>query len=336
MAGLIPENENQTPLLGLGARSALGGTLMGLANLVPGISGGTMLLAAGIYPRFINAIAEVTTLRFRTASLVVLGSVVASAAVSILMLAGTVKDLIVDHRWATYSLFIGLTLGGVPVIWRLLGSPDRRAWGGAAVGFLVMAALGLAQATGIGTGVGGATSTQMMFLAGVAGASAMILPGVSGGYLLLILGAYVPILGGIDAVKTSLRAGDLQGLSEPLLTVVLPVGVGVVVGVVAVSNLVRLLLSRYEQITLGLLMGLLLGAVIGLWPFQQGVPPQVGHVVKGETMTQAQIDALDPEDWPTAIFTPSPTQVGSSGLLILLGLALTTGVALVGREEDAG
>ncbi len=56
-------------------RSVFGGTLMGLANLVPGISGGTMLLAAGIYPRFIDALAEVTRLRFRFRSLLVLGCV---------------------------------------------------------------------------------------------------------------------------------------------------------------------------------------------------------------------------------------------------------------------
>ena len=78
----------------LGIRGAIGGTLMGLANLVPGISGGTMLLAAGVYPAFIAAIAEVTTFRFRTRSVILLAAVVASAALAILLLAGSVKDLV--------------------------------------------------------------------------------------------------------------------------------------------------------------------------------------------------------------------------------------------------
>ena len=69
------EGEALQPALLLGLRGAIGGTLMGLANLVPGISGGTMLLAAGVYPAFINAIAEVTTLRFRPRSLLLLASV---------------------------------------------------------------------------------------------------------------------------------------------------------------------------------------------------------------------------------------------------------------------
>ena len=80
-------------------RSVIGGILMGLANLVPGISGGTMLLAAGIYPCFINAIAEVTTLRLRVATIAVLGSVVGAASVAILLFAGVAKELVVDHRW---------------------------------------------------------------------------------------------------------------------------------------------------------------------------------------------------------------------------------------------
>ena len=90
-------------------RSSLGGVLMGLANLVPGISGGTMLLAAGVYPAFIEAIAEVTTLRFRLRSVILLGTVVAAAGLAILLLAGLVRTLVIEQRWVMFSLFIGLT-----------------------------------------------------------------------------------------------------------------------------------------------------------------------------------------------------------------------------------
>ena len=76
-------------------RSVIGGVLMGLANLVPGISGGTMLLAVGVYPRFIQAIAEVTRLKPRKLSLVVLGVIVCAAGAAILLLAGPVKTLVV-------------------------------------------------------------------------------------------------------------------------------------------------------------------------------------------------------------------------------------------------
>ncbi|MDJ0766967.1 MAG: DUF368 domain-containing protein, partial [Myxococcota bacterium] len=102
-----PAAPKQLPMPLLTIRSTIGGVLMGLANLVPGISGGTMLLAAGIYPNFIESIAQVTTFKFRMRSLVTLGCVVVSAAVAIVLLAGTIKELVVDQRWIMYSVFIG-------------------------------------------------------------------------------------------------------------------------------------------------------------------------------------------------------------------------------------
>ena len=317
-------------------RSAAGGVLMGLANLVPGISGGTMLLAVGVYPAFIQSIAEVTTLRFRAPSLAVLFGVATSAALAILLLAGVVKDLVVGHRWIMYSLFIGLTLGGVPVVYKLLGRMSLPAWGGGVLGFVGMAALGLAQAQGV-TEVGGSgASAPMFFVAGLAGASAMILPGVSGGYLLLALGMYVPILAGIEAFKDALSAGDVGALVSPTLGVVLPVGVGVVVGVVAVSNVLRFLLDRFREATLGMLLGLLVGAVAGLWPFQHGVPPEVGSSWRGQVVTEVALAELEAEDYPTRMFTPSPLQVGGALALVALGLGLTLGIARFSEEGGRG
>ena len=165
-------------------RAVLGGLLMGLANLVPGISGGTMLLAAGVYPRFVGGIADLTALRFRLRSLAPLAAIVAAAALAIVLFAGLVKGLVVDHRWAMFSIFIGLTLGGVPVVWKLIEPADPRVWAGAAAGMAVMIWMASAQPAGAG---GGERSYGLLFASGVAGVSAMILPGISGGYLLLVL-----------------------------------------------------------------------------------------------------------------------------------------------------
>ena len=327
--------DEQTNLASLFGRSAVGGVLMGLANLVPGISGGTMLLAAGVYPNFIQGVAEVTTLKFRMPSLVVLAGVVSAAGVAILLLAGTVKGLVVDHRWIMYSLFIGLTLGGVPIVKGLIGELDPRSIGGAVVGFLGMAGLALLQAQGVTSAGGADASAPLFFLAGIAGASAMILPGVSGGYLLLVMGMYVPILSGIDAFKEALKARDLAALVDPTVGVVLPVGIGVVVGIVAVSNVLKWLLARFEKATLGVLLGLLLGAVVGLWPFQQGVEPQLGDIVKGRVVTEEVLADLDPDDWPTQTFTPAAGQVGGSLAFIVVGLAVTLAVARFGSRGES-
>ena len=317
------------------ARAALGGVLMGLANLVPGISGGTMLLAAGVYPRFVRAVAAVSTLKLRTGPIVLLGVVALAAVTGIVLLAGPIKDLVVHRRWIMYSLFIGLTLGGLPVVWRMARGASRSVVLGAVAGFLAMAALAVAQMQGAGGG-GGQSNVLLLGVAGLAGASAMILPGVSGGYLLLILGQYVPILGGIERFEQALRARDLAAALDPALGVMLPVGIGVVVGVVVVSNLLRYLLARHEKATLGVLIGLLLGAVVGLWPFQAPVPPSIGDTVKGQVVTAETLDGIEVEDWPTRTFRPEATQVAGALGLILAGFVVTLVIARLGREDPSG
>ena len=315
-------------------RAALGGMLMGLANLVPGISGGTMLLAVGIYPDFIDSIAEVTRFRFRVRSLLVLGCVVVAAGLAILLLAGSVKALVVDHRWVMYSLFIGLTLGGLPIVWRMTGTPSRAMWSGAVCGFLGMALLACAQQSSAGTGGGGTASTAMLVLSGVAGASAMILPGVSGGYLLLVLGQYVPILSAIDQFKEALKASQFSEAISVGLQVGLPVGIGVLVGIVGVSNLLGILLKRYKKATLGVLLGLLVGAVVGLWPFQEGIKPAVGDTIKGQVLTTETLAELEPEDYPTGFFTPGPVHMVSALALVLAGFGATFAISKLGGNDE--
>lgn len=341
----VPVVTDNAPLSLLAVRSVVGGTLMGLANLVPGISGGTMLLASGVYPRFISAIAELTKLKFRFRSLFTLGLVIVAAIVAIGLLAGTVKTLVVDHRWVMYSIFIGLTLGGVPVVWKLIRKSSPPPEGGrsqdasrkpilpaAIVGFVGMAVLAWYQSQGAG-GAGTNDGFAFMLVAGIVAASAMILPGVSGGYLFLVMGVYIPVLAGIDAVKDAVSARDFAAATDPALTVILPIAVGVVIGVVGVSNALQWLLKRFEKATLGFLLGLLIGAVVGLWPFQQGVPPQVGDVHKGQVLTAETLPLVEPEDYPTQYFTPAATQIAGSLALILAGFSATALIARFGGDD---
>ena len=352
-----PTSENASLTPGLFARAGFGGALMGLANLVPGISGGTMLLAAGIYPRFIEAVGDLTRLRLNRSAVAIVGAVVAAALVAVVALAGPVKDLVVGQRWIMYALFIGLTLGGVPTVWRLIRERgDQGAkrpagsavWGGAVAGLLLMVGLVIVQSGG-GGGDGGASWPRML-LAGVAGASAMILPGVSGGYLLLVIGAYVPILAAIDGFKAAARAGDVAAAASIGTSVLLPVAIGVVIGVAGVSNALRWLLHRYRGATLGVLLGLLVGAVAGLYPFQRGEPPQPGDTLKGQAVVLAAPDAapdaaaatlvydqtrepVEPDDYPVAFFSPEAWQVAAAAGLILAGFLITMGIDRLGAPR---
>ena len=318
-------------------RGSIGGCLMGLANLVPGISGGTMLLAAGVYPGFISAIAEITTFRFRIRSLILLASVVASAALAILLLAGSVKDLVVNYRWIMYSLFIGLTLGGVPLVSRMARPFSRPVLLGAAGGFAVM----LVMATTRGAGDGGdGANMLLLFASGLAASAAMILPGISGGYLLLLLGQYEAILGTIDQLKRGLLGDGAGGGSDfalvlDALTVVIPLGLGIAAGVVGVSNLLQWLLKRYAKATLGALLGLLLGAVVGLWPFQAPRPPIPGETLKGRIVTEENAADFERDDWQLVPFEPSNREMATTLGLIAVGFGATLLIGRLGRTDPA-
>ena len=306
---------------------------MGLANLVPGISGGTMLLAVGVYPSFINAIADLTVLRFRPRPLIVLATIGSAAILAIGFLAGPTRALVIEERPLMYSFFIGLTLGGLPLVWRLARPVTRSVWIGAVVAFALMVAMALGTDGGRG---GSSASLPLLVLSGLAGASAMILPGISGGYLLLLLGQYEPILAAIDELKQGLIGPvgfDLARIMASM-NIVIPVGIGVVFGVVGVSNLLRWLLDRYQKLTLGVLLGLLVGAVVGLYPFQEPVRPKLGFEHHGRPVSEADLALVPEEDWPLERFTPTSGEFAASVGTIGVGLLLTYGISRFGSKRE--
>ena len=314
-------------------RCMIGGILMGLANLVPGISGGTMLLAAGVYPTFVESVAAATTLSRKLQPWLLLAFIAVPAVLAIGVLAGTVRDIVLEHRWIAYSLFIGLTLGGAPTLWRMLKPMPGRAGIAALVAFVAMVALAILQESqpSSSSGEGGLAG---LFIAGFAGAAAMVLPGVSGGYLLLVLGQYVAVLDAIDAFKEAIRAGELNSILQsawPLLAI----GIGVLLGVSLVSNIMRWLLKHHRDVTLGALLGLLLGAVAGLWPFREAVLPDVGSMVRGEVVeTVADAEEIELKYRPTESYEPSLGQMGFSFLLVIGGGISSLLVGRLGKDGD--
>ena len=122
-------------------RSAVGGILMGLANLVPGVSGGTMIVVMGLYDEFIGSVADVTRLRFTRRNVAFLAMVGGAAIVAIAALAGTLSRTVTLHPGAMFSLFIGMTLGGVPLLIKMLHRPSPAAAIGLVLGIAIMLAV---------------------------------------------------------------------------------------------------------------------------------------------------------------------------------------------------
>jgi putative membrane protein len=252
----------QLPVVGT-LRAAIAGLLMGIANLIPGVSGGTMILALGLYEEFIESVAEVTALRFSPRRLLFLGTIGVFAAGAILGLAGAILYLLFHHPIAMFALFIGLTLGGAPPLLRLV-RPIR-------VDVVIATLVGLGLMIGVfllRSGSGMPHNPAMDFVSGVVGSTTMVLPGVSGSYMLLVLDQYERIVGAIDDLKKGLQ-GRGAGALKDCVKIIAPFGVGAVLGIVALSNVLKMLLRRYHRVTLGVLLGILLGSVIGLWPFNK-------------------------------------------------------------------
>ncbi|MDH3584599.1 MAG: DUF368 domain-containing protein, partial [Phycisphaerae bacterium] len=205
-----------------------------------------------------------------------------------------------------------------------------------AAGFAAMAALAWVQQDRAGAGMAPRGGNLLMLAAGVVGAGAMILPGISGAYLWLVMGVYVPVLGAVDRFRQAASDGDWAAAWEPAIGVILPVGLGVLIGILAISNLLRILLDRFPKPTLGLLLGLLVGAVAGLWPFQQAVTPQPGQLLHGRELTAEAIRDLPPHEWPVQFFSPTAGQVFVSLGLIVVGFVLTALLAHLGNRKTNG
>jgi putative membrane protein len=333
------------------ARCVTGGVLMGIANLVPGVSGGTMILAMGLYERFIAALADVTRLRLGRDTLVFLGLIGLGALVALVGLSGPAVMLVTEHRWVMYSLFIGMTLGGAPDLFvasKPLGPAPVLAF---FLAFVLMAAL----AWGLQGAQVPETTATFVFM-GVLGASSMILPGISGSYMLLIFGMYDVVVGALST--SALRESPMESVR-----VLLPVAVGAVLGMALLSNLLKHLLARYSATSHAALLGLLLGSVLGLWPFQQPVDQELANkpfrkgvlmLVQGEelaavnekydleldleratelraTHADASAGELKQRGDELEVFIPSASQIGIALGLFLAGFSLTR---LLGRRRS--
>ena len=286
-----------------------------------------MLLACGVYPLLVNSVADLTTSRIEKYQLLTLATVGVSAVSAASLLAPVLGSTLDRYPVAMYSLFLGLTLGGLPLLWQAVKPADRTTVFCAIVAFGTMAILETISSN-VTMLSGSESSPQylLLFSSGVLGGAAMILPGLSGAYILLILGQYRTVVGAISLMSEALRHQQWSALMDPV-GVLLPFGLGVAFGIFGVSNVVKLLLERYRRQTFGFLFGLLLGAVISLWPFTDSVPPELGDVVGGQVMsTPEMLLEVEPSDHKVVNIFPSLQEFSSAAVLSIFGFSLSLGI----------
>lgn len=235
---------------------------MGAADVVPGVSGGTMAFILGIYARLIYAIKSFDThwliavakLDFHTAFnrphfafLVPLGCGIVSAVLFFTHVI-PIPKLLHSHAELIYGLFFGLIVGSIVILLREVGSLSLRdvssILGGVILGGIVVTAVPTQT-----------PDTWWMILgSGAVAICAMILPGISGSFILLILGKYATVLDGLGRFDFS---------------IILPFTVGAALGLIAFTQLLSWLLHKYERVMLLAISGFLIASLWVIWPFQE-------------------------------------------------------------------
>lgn len=236
------------------------GMAMGAADVVPGVSGGTLAFILGIYERLLNAISAVNLQavkllgqgRFKALWLHIDGTfllcLLTGILCSIFSLASVISWLLEHRPVPVWAFFNGLILTALPVLLTAVNWSIRRA-----VLFLLGAffALGISMLAAVEL----QPANWMFFVAGAVAICAMILPGISGSFILLLLGMYAPVI---------LAIRELQ------FGVLLLFAAGCIIGLLSFTHFLKWLLQRCHDATLALLTGVVVGAMYRLWPWQDG------------------------------------------------------------------
>lgn len=242
----------------------LRGVVIGVANIIPGVSGGTMMVSMGIYDTLIHCITHLFS-EFRKSIKTLLPYAVGMVA-GIVVLASLLKFLFANYALPTSTAFIGLILGGLSP---LLAKINRKKLDVAAIGLFVLFFAGIIAMAFMGDVSNPdsltITPVQMLILLvmGAIAAATMIIPGVSGSMVLMLLGYYNPVLNAVDALKNAVFAMDFAAMVNPLLTL-LPFGTGVVLGIFGIAKLIEWLLARFPTHTYCAVLGLVMSSPIAI------------------------------------------------------------------------
>lgn len=283
----------------------LKGACMGAADVIPGVSGGTIAFIMGIYDEFVGSIASINAeamkLLFKGQfkafwkhiNGTFLVSIVLGIGISVVLIAGLMQTLLTVYPIQTWAFFFGLIVASSIFILRGIS------------GWKLREVLCLILGGVLGVTVCTLSPTQtpdalwFIFLSGAIAICAMILPGISGSFILLILGKYQYIMAAISG----LVAGENFGQNLLILCVFL---VGAVVGILGFSKFLHWLLARWNKETLIVLAGFIIGSLVKVWPWSNA-----------EALAQAE--------------RTGGLQIGWAILFALIGSSLVTGIEIAGK-----
>ncbi|WP_302588829.1 DUF368 domain-containing protein [Alistipes senegalensis] len=296
---------------------ALKGCAMGMADVVPGVSGGTIAFISGIYEELLDSIRSVEAtalrllLRFRLAEFWrhingrFLLPVLLGIAVAIFSLARLMTYLLTNHPIAIWSFFFGLIVASALLVARQIGRWDWRT--------VLAFAVGAAAAWWITVATPAETPDDWWFvmLSGAIAICAMILPGISGAFILLLLGKYQYIM---------------HAVGEFDIPVIAVFVIGAAAGIISFSHLLSWLLKHWHDVTVAVLMGFMVGSLNKVWPWKETVETYLDSHGVAQPLVQNNIAPGTFEQ-----LTGQPSLLVQAILLGIVGFLVIYGIELVAR-----
>lgn len=246
---------------------SLKGIAMGAADVVPGVSGGTIAFISGIYEELLNSISNINIQLFKTLRSDglkaawkqlngnFLAALLIGILVSVISLAKAIKYLLEHEPVLLWSFFFGLVVASIIYIGKQVEKWNITTIGlsllGIAFGYVITVIPSLSAQE---------SNLLFLFLAGAIASCAMILPGISGSYILLLLGAYTTVMAAI---------------TERDFTIIAVVAVGVIVGLLSFSRVLKWLFSKYKNQMLAVLTGIMFGSINKIWPWKATISTYV-------------------------------------------------------------
>ena len=250
------------------------GLLMGAADIVPGVSGGTMALITGIYKELISSIDQIN---FKQLQLLkqegfaafwkaINGSfllpLILGIASGILFLSGVITYLLDHHAILLWAFFFGLILASIYVLIKQFSLKTLTHYSLLLLGFLI--AFGITQLKPAGA----SNNLLYLFVSSMIAIIAMILPGISGAFIFILLGVYKEVLATVKGAIAVLL--DFDWISfKAIYTKVVVIGLGIVIGLKLFSRLLTWLFNHKKEATLSVLIGFMIGALPKIWPWKE-------------------------------------------------------------------
>ena len=246
-------------------KSILKGIVIGIANIIPGVSGGTMMVSMGIYDKLIHCITHLFS-EFKK-SVAFLFPIAIGMVIAIVGSSFGLEYLFAKFPIPTNLLFIGLIVGGLPAIWEnVKGSKIK-------VGHIIAFLLFFVVVAGLAImGESEGKAADLTFNAinvikllgvGVVASATMVIPGVSGSMMLMLMGYYNPVLETITDFIRALVSFDMKGILQGC-TVLIPFGIGIVVGIFAIAKLVEIIFEKFPLYAYWAIIGLIVASPVAI------------------------------------------------------------------------